>query len=73
MQIDELNLNQIELAGAGATEGICFANPTPYQTSYTCAKARYLVVKETKLADRALSLALYAKSTQIKLRIYRWL
>lgn len=66
----EANLNQIELAGAGVTEGVYFAKDTPYQTSYTCPNSRYIVVKETKMADRTLSLALYAKSTSSKLRIY---
>lgn len=63
------DLNQIE-AAAGSIEGIYFAKPAPYVTTYTCVKNRYIVIKEQKLADRTLSLALYAKSTGIRLRIY---
>lgn len=66
----EASLNQIELAGTGTTEGVYFAKDAPYQTSFTCTKNTYISVKDTKLADRTLSLALYAKSTSAKLKIY---
>jgi len=67
----EANLNQIEIAGAGVLEGLYFAKDSPYQTSFSCSLNRYISIRgDQKLADRALSLALYAKTTPAKLKIY---
>ena len=69
----EANLNQIELTpanGGDVPEGIWFASPTPYVTSLTCSNNRYISVKDTKLADRTLSIALYAKATSARVRVY---
>ncbi|RYY73348.1 MAG: hypothetical protein EOO52_18275 [Gammaproteobacteria bacterium] len=69
----DVNLNQIELTptnGGNYAEGIWFSSPTPYATSLTCANNRYITIKDTKLADRTLSIALYAKATSAKIRVY---
>jgi|GEM_PF-6592450 len=69
----EVNLNQIELSptnGGIVPEGIWFASPTPYQTSLACPNNRYVSVKDAKLVDRTLSIALYAKATSAKVRVY---
>lgn len=68
----ELNLNQIEVAPSTDANGesIYFYNPTKYVSQYSCSKGNYISIKEAKLADRALSLALYAKSTGETLKAY---
>jgi hypothetical protein len=67
----DINLNQIEVtAPAAGGEGLFFAKDTPYVTSFSCPSNRYVVIRDQKLADRAISMALYAKSTSGKLRVY---
>ncbi|WP_062270575.1 hypothetical protein [Endozoicomonas arenosclerae] len=68
-----LSLDQIELTPASGWftgEGVWFASDTPYESSFDCTKSRYVVIKDKVFADRALSLALYAKSMNLKLRAY---
>lgn len=67
------SLDQIELTPAQGWftgEGVWFASITPYQTQFDCSNSRYIVIYDSKLADRTLSVALYAKSTGGTVKIY---
>ena len=68
----ELHLGQIEILAETDShrEGVYFAKPTSYASQFSCSKDRYVVIRESKLADRAMSLALYAKSSNLSLKAY---
>lgn len=69
----EAHLGQIEMTpseGWVTGPGIWFAASQPYVTNISCPHNRYISIRDGVLADRALSAALYAKSSGGKVKVY---
>jgi hypothetical protein len=65
---------QVEIAQAGAlsfaAEGVYFKHKTTFNTSVSCSKKQFVVITDPKLADRALSVAMFASATSKTLQFY---
>jgi len=68
-----VSLDHIEITpsqGWFVHEGVWFVNPTPHQTQFNCTKSIYVGIADTTMANRALSVALYAKSSGGAMKVY---
>lgn len=68
------DLLQVEIMQAGAlssaSEGVYFKHRTSFNTTLSCSKKQFVVFTDPKLADRALSVAMFASTTNKILKFY---
>jgi hypothetical protein len=68
------NLRQIEVAQAesmpSANEGVYFMGNAPFVTQQGCTKSLYITIADEKLADRALSMGMFAIASDKTLKVY---
>ena len=68
-----ISLDHIEITPSQewfTAEGIWFGSPTPYQTQFNCSRSDFISIVDPTLMNRALSVALYAKSAGSSMKVY---